>query len=463
MLRKNSFIKFALLTIIAILGVLLCVCPFAVPNSTSNFNGFAGAINKGIELDGGVSAIYECKLPEDSTKELTAAVDNSLEKIEMMFNNEGYTELVVSRQGGNKVSILASGATENDYAFDFIANRKVMSFTLNKYEEGVLPTVYMTSSAIAKVRPTYDYEAASYGVVVDFSNEGKAELEDLKKKAEESRNSTVYIYLGEINAENLFAEVNYKDLKGDSTFLSSSSITDGNTATEAAYSIASGSIDVELTLKEVASISAVFGKNTMLYIGICLILVIVGAMTFMYVRYGHLGLLANLALVFYLVIYTFLLQAIPFIVLNLATVVGSIVAFVLAIIANVVIFEKIKEEYALGKKIHLSCKGGFKKALWAILDSHILIVIASAFIWIFAPASLKVFAIAIIAGAFVSAFASLVLTRYFVKIYLPLNSSKPRKLRLYRDKNIKEIKDEEVEIIPEDASAEVVSGGNNED
>ena len=468
MLRKHSIIKFVLLSIIAILGILLCVCPFAVPYSTSNYNGLMGAINKGVDINGGVSAVYECKLPENSNKNLTEAIDDSISKIKTMFENEGYQELFVSRQGGNKVSVVVSGANATDYAFDFMEDRKVMSFTLSKYSDSLTnPEVYMTSNVVSKVRPSYDYEKQSYGVVVEFSSEGQKQLQQLKQQAEDSGNETVYIYLGEICTENTFAEINYEDIDEKSMFLSTSStgsysISDGQSATEFAYTIASGSLDVELELKEVGNVSAVFGKNTTLYLGICAIVIVLATMLFMYIRYGHLGLLANLSIVFSLVLYIFLMQAIPFITINLAGVIASLVSFALVVFANAYVFEKIKEEYAIGKKIHLSVKGGFKKALWPILDSHILLALASVFVWIFAPASYKIVGISIIIGAIVSLFSALAMTRYFVKIYLPLNSTKAKKLRLYREKNVREVKDDEVEIIPEGAEMENLNGGNNE-
>ena len=138
--------------------------------------------------------------------------------------------------------------------------------------------------------------------------------------------------------------------------------------------------------------------------------------------------------------------------------------FLLATVANTIIFEKIREEYAIGKKIHLSFKGGLKKSLWPILDSHIVVILASALIWIFAPSALKGFAICLMLGAIVSIFVSLVITRYLLNIYLPLNSTKAKKLHLYRDKNVKEIATEEV-VIEEGNSDGVVTdtanGGNN--
>lgn len=461
MLRKNSIIKFALLAIIAILGVLLCVCPFSVPYSTSNYNGFVGAVNKGVQLQGGVSAVYECKLADGESGDLVEAIDDSIDKIKAMFKESRFQELSVSRRGADKVEVVVSGVTENHYSFEYFNEGKSLSFTLNQYSEGATPTVYMTSKSISRVRPHYDYQSSAFGITLEFSGDGKEALEELREQAENSGNETVYIYMGEILTENLFAEINYEDLKSASTFITSSKITDAETATKSAYSISAGSLNVELNLKEVSSISPIFGKNTMLYIAICYIVIILGAMVFLYARYGHLGLLANLSLVFYLVIYSFLMMAIPFIVFNLATVIASVFAFAIAVFANVAVFEKVKEEYSIGKKIHLACKGGFKKALWTIIDSHVLLVLAGALVWIFAPLAFKAFGICVIAGAIVSAFASLALTRYFVKIYLPLNSTKPKKLRLYRDKSVREIKDE-VEIIPEDAVTTEALGGSDE-
>lgn len=466
MLRKNSIIKFVLLAIVAILGILLCVCPFAIPYSTSNFNGFVGAINKGVDLNGGVSALYECTLADGKSGDLSKAIDSSLSKLKTMFDNEGYNELFVTRQGENKINIVASGATEFDYAFGYIENGKGLSFTLNQYSDTLTsPDVYVTSSAVSKVRPSYDYESESYGIVLNFTAEGKKQIAALKTQAEQFNNDTIYVYLGEINTENTFAEIAYDDLNEDSIFLSASSTgeysMDATNVTEMAYTVGAGTLDIQLTLKESSKVSAVFGKNTNLYLVITLAVIVVMAMAFMCIRYGHLGILASLSLAFYLVLYVFIIQSIPFVTLNIAGVVASVIAFAVAVLANAYVFEKIREEYAIGKKIHLSCKGGFKKALWGIIDSHAIMLLAGAFLWIFAPATLKVFGICIVVGAFLSAFSSLAMTRYFVNIYLPINSTKAKKLHLYRDKSVKEIK-EEVEIIPEDVASTLTMGGENE-
>ena len=109
MLKKYSIVNFVLLVIIAILGVLLSVCPFNVPASTDRYNGFVSAIDKGIDLSGGVSAIYQA---ESASGDLEEKIDGSLDKIKDVFKNNAdyiglytsiyasaYKEIFVTRHG----------------------------------------------------------------------------------------------------------------------------------------------------------------------------------------------------------------------------------------------------------------------------------------------------------------------------------------------------------------------------
>lgn len=470
MLKRNSIVKFILLAIIAILGILLCVCPFSVPYSTDNYNGFIYAINKGADLNGGLTAVYEGSMASGNSANLSDSIDNSLSKINRMFETEKFSELKVSRQGGNKVYVLASGdyATELNDAFTLMADGKELSFTAVSFsDEQPAPEVYADSSVVYKVYPDYDYEAESYGVRVEFTKKGIEKLIELKTYAKSLSYDSVYVYLGKISKENTLAEIDIKNLGEESVFITASSTGSYSTssaedARKIAYSISSGSLDVDLELLEVSRISPILGYNTKTLLSISLAIIVVATFASLIARYRHLGLIASLALTFNLILFSFFMMALPFITLNLSGVIGSVGAFLLSVLAIVFIFEKIKDEYALGKKIHLSCKGGFKRSLWIILDSHFIIIIISAFIWIFAPSMLKGFGITMILGALLSMFTSLVLMRGLVKEYLRINSTKAKKLGLYRDKNIKEIKDEEVQILKEDMTVNPVEGGSHE-
>ena len=452
MLKKNSIISFVLLVVIAVLGILLCVCPFAVPASTDNYNGFIQAIQKGMELEGGVSAIYQVD-SSASGDSISQTIDDNLSKIENMFSVQGYTEVYTVRQGDDKIRVVASGANQTDSSFTNFANPQNLYITLDQLSDTVTSaTTYITSVDIQSATPTYDYESQSYLIELSFNQIGRDRIAEMKDDADLTNRTTAYLYLGELSTDNYWAEVSVDDL-GNGVRISASSdgaYSDSTSSSsqilEMAYSIVSGSISQDISLIQASAFSAVWGQNTKLYLGIVCLIIVILSLAFMWFRYGSLGLIGNLSNIFYLIIFLFLMQSIPFITLTLAGVIGCIFAFLIAVTANAIIFEKIRQEYAVGKKIHLACKGGQRQALWPILDSHFMIMLACIFIWIFAPASLKSFAYTIFFGAIVSLFSSLALTRWFISLYLPLNSTKAYKMRLYRDPKTREIKDDKVNI-----------------
>lgn len=466
MLKKYSIVSFVLLTIIAILGILLCICPFSVPASTDRYNGFLNAIEKDIDLSGGVTAIYECEIPGDSKEDLSELIDNSIVKVKNLFEKENYSQITVVRQGENKIRVEVANAVSDANNFTYLQSGKELSFTLEQASDSeTSPTVYMNGQEIIDVSVYYDYENSSYGLKFKFTNEGQKQLANLKERADLTTDGKIYIYLGEINSNNILGEIESGDLSGDSfSFVISSSGSYSSSSADISqtlYNIVGGSLGFNISLLETSAISPVLGQNTLLYIGIALLALIITIFIVLIVRYGTLGLLGILSLVFSGVIFLFLMQAIPFITFNLAGVFGSLLALLLCVIASCIVFEKIKEEYALGKKIHLSCRSGIKRSLWPILDSHFIVILASAFIWIFAPSALKIFGITLIIGALISMFASLVILKYLIKLYLPINSTNAKVMHLYREKNVKESKDDEPVVVIEEEDTTPEQGGEN--
>lgn len=466
MLKKYSIVNFILLVIIAILGVLLSVCPFNVPSTADRYNGFVGAIQKGIDLDGGVSAIYSAELSNNNTGySLTETIDNALSKVENAFSSNGssrgenFPELFVTRQG-EKIRVEASGVDATDYVFDYLAEGQEIFVTLEEISDTVTnPTVYLNSNDIDYAYVGYDYDSSGYTVVLEFTNSGRIRLENMLTSAEEINSSNVYIYIEELTEDNLLSDtINIDDIDTTISFAidsssdyyspnlvgNSVSASNGTAQARLAYIITGGALGLELSYPETSNITALFGQNTLLYIGIATIVSIVITLAFLIANYRDLGLLGCLSQIFFLVIFVFFMQAIPFVVLNLATLFGCIFAYLLSLVANVIIFENIRSEYSIGKKIHLSFKGGMKKSLWPILDSHIIVALVGAIIWIFAPSTFNGFGVMLFMGAIISVFISLVVTRYLLNIYLPLNSTKSKRLGLYREKGVKELKEETI-------------------
>ena len=149
MLKKYSIVNYVLLIIIAILGVLLSVCPFNVPASTDRYNGFIGAIEKGIDVNGGVSAIYSAEL-KDSQSDLTDSIDGSISQIVDAFeHNSNYPELYVTRQG-DKVRIEVSSTQSTDTTLDYLASPREVFITLDEVSDTLTnPEVFLNSDDIS--------------------------------------------------------------------------------------------------------------------------------------------------------------------------------------------------------------------------------------------------------------------------------------------------------------------------
>ena len=135
----------------------------------------------------------------------------------------------------------------------------------------------------------------------------------------------------------------------------------------------------------------------------------------------------------------FFLMAVPYVQLTLPGIAGIILSVGMAIDGSVIIFERIKEEYASGKKMHNAFNDGFKRSVNAILDGQITTLIAAVILAILGTGTIKGFAIVLLIGLCVSLFTSLVVQRGLLKIYLALNSKNPKRAGLEREEKANEI------------------------
>ena len=150
----------------------------------------------------------------------------------------------------------------------------------------------------------------------------------------------------------------------------------------------------------------------------------------MYLIYKNLGLLANLSLLIYVVIYMFFLSVLPFVQLTLPGIAGIILGLGMAVDGNIVVFERIKDEFKSGKKIPASFKAGFKRATITVLDSNITTIIASLVLAWLGTGSIRSFAYTLLISIVISMFTTLVVTRGLINWALPFNSTNYKKYGL---------------------------------
>lgn len=434
--KKNSILNFVAVVVLTVLGLVLSFGSFDIPFTVYHYNGFYNSISLGLDLAGGVSVVYEC---EDGASD--NAIDATVTRLTNILGQE-YSEVTVTRQGGNKIRIEVPSVTDTNEILKKIGEPKPLHMTLeeNKYVEGES----ISGSDIEDVQ--VGYQDGKYGVSVKFTSNGAKKFSALTKDASDSNEISIHVYLGEVASANKFQTLSCKThITNGSTFISGSfeSYEDANNY---CMQIMSGTFSAQLKVSELSVVSATLGAKALKY---CLIGGLVGLILIMFVlwlRYGDFGLLASFALVIYIILMLFFLQAISFVQLTLPGLAGIVLSIGMAVDGTVIIFERFREEYRAGKKIPLSVKSGFKRAFWPIFDSNITTIFTAIVLYILGTASIQGFAITLLIGIVLSLFMNLVILRFLVKWYLPFNSVKGKKLHLPKQtKHFKE-SDEVAEI-----------------
>ncbi len=431
--KRNSIINFVAITIVTILGLVLAFGSFNIPFTNYTYNGFFNSIPLGLDLAGGVSVVYDCSLAKDSnTQDLDAAIDATVTRLSDVIGDE-YSEASITRQGNNRIRIEVPSVTDSEEIFELIGVPTPLYMTLS---ESATAEARITGADIKEVYATYSREQECYGVIVNFTEEGSEKFASLTKEA---AGSSIYIYLGDIDDDADMTLTCEKEITGGSTFISGSFETLED-AQDYALKIMSGTFNVSLELVESTVISATLGSEALKLALIGGLIGLVLIMVLLWWRYGDFGLLASFALVMYIVLTLFFLQAISFVQLTLPGLAGIILSIGMAVDGTVIIFERFREEYRSGKKIPLSAKIGFKRAFWPIFDSNITTILTAIVLYILGTASIQGFAITLLIGIVLSMFMNLVILRFLVKWYLPLNSVKYKKLHL--PKQVKALKEE---------------------
>ena len=207
-------------------------------------------------------------------------------------------------------------------------------------------------------------------------------------------------------------------------------ITGQKTAQEAgelASTIKSGALPFKLEAKQVNSISPTLGENalkTCLTAGFWSLIFV---WLYMLAYYRLAGILANIALVAHTVIQLLVISWLG-ITLTLPGIAGVILTVGMGVDANIIIFERIKEEIKNGKTLKTGIDLGFKRAFPAIFDANMTTLISSVVLYIFGTGSIKSFAITLGLGVALSFLTCVVITRILVRSVSDLNVAKNHKL-----------------------------------
>ena len=194
-------------------------------------------------------------------------------------------------------------------------------------------------------------------------------------------------------------------------------------ATDLAVLLRAGALPAPLKIVEERSVGPGLGADSIAAGKIASIIGMILVCVFMILIYGSFGFIANISLIANLFIIISLLGTIGA-TLTLPGIAGIVLTIGMAVDANVLIFERIKEENTKNKKIYQTIKKGFDRALSTILDANITTLIASLLLFVFGSGPIKGFSITLSLGVIASMFTALMLTNLLIHIYISFNSKK---------------------------------------
>ena len=196
----------------------------------------------------------------------------------------------------------------------------------------------------------------------------------------------------------------------------------------------SGSLNVPLEISEENTVGASLGRDTIQKGVSAIIIGLILVVSFMILYYSLGGIVADLALIFN---FFFLLAGLAMFggTLTLPGIAGIILTLGMAVDSNVIIYERIKEEFRAGKTFNTAMSLGYEKAFWTILDANITTFAAAIGISLFGTGPIKGFAVTLCIGIVSTLFTSLFITRLMWDTLVSVNSFKSlRSLSLVRGK-----------------------------
>lgn len=425
--KTKAIVKFCVIGILILLGLVLCFAKFTIPFTDTDYVGCFNAIKDkmGIDLNGGILAVYDVTASDSST-DLDTKVDATVKRIENMLSAKNYLEATVTKQRNGldyKIRIEVPGMDNAEDIVEAIgtpANIEFMEPTESRItsDSGYnADKIFMSGHDIKKVDTVADSQGY-WNIRLYFTDEGTA------KFTEKVRNAGGY-YLsifsnGKLVSSPEITRENATTLGADGTVLITGQY-DKAGAEAFALQIESGLYSVTLTESELSRIPATLGENAIKAGVIALIIGLVLIFVIMFLVYKDFGLLANLSLLVYTIIFLFCLAMIDAIQLTLPGIAGIILSIGMAVDANILIFEQVKEEYRTGKRFAAAVHSGFNKSVMTILDANVTTIIVSAILYFLSDGAIKGFAITLGLGVAISMFTGLVITRSFAKLYLYIN------------------------------------------
>ena len=385
-------------------------------------------IRQGLDLQGGTHLVLEANMNDIKLESRQNAIDSAKNIVERRVNLFGVTEPTIQTsrlKDSHRIIVELPGVKNTSEAIDLIGKTAQLDFRELPQDASPSADLVTSLSQFTKTGLTgkdlknsqvkFDPNTGQPQVGLEFTQEGAKKFSDITQR---NVGKIVGIFLDDIPIT--LPKVNEAITSGEAVITGNFTIDE---AKKLSIQLNAGALPVPLKVIEQRNVGATLGQESVqksIRAGLIGLLMVIG---FMWTYYGRLGFLADIALLIYGLITLALYKLIP-ITLTLPGIAGFILSVGMAVDANILIFERMKEELREGKPWQAAMELGFGRAWDSIKDANVCTLITcfvlfNPFNWTFLNASgmIRGFALTLGLGIGISLFTGIVVTRTLLRVF----------------------------------------------
>lgn len=394
-MRWNELGKFLIISLAIIGGFCVYISPLS------------NSIKQGLDLQGGTHvALQAVDTPELKVDD--DAVNRSVKIIERRVNELGLTEPVIQRQGKDRIIVELPGVKDPDKAIAMLGRTALLEF------KDVSGKTVLTGKDLKDAKAQISQGNQSV-VGLEFSDEGGKKFADLT-----ARN------IGKPIAIVLDGEVLTNPVVQEAITGGRAQISGSRTMEEAehlAILLRSGSLPVKIEVMENRTVGPTLGQDSKEKSIKAFGIGVIGVFVFMILFYRLSGIVACIALLLYVMMLLLVMRYLNA-TLTLPGIAGIILSIGMAVDANVLIFERFKEEIRNGKTLRSAMDAGFNRAFVTIFDSNVTTLMAAVILFYLGTGPIKGFAVTLAIGVILSMFSAITVTKFLLRFLISSNFTK---------------------------------------
>lgn len=368
----------------------------------------------GLDLVGGSHLVYQADLSQVKDSDRDSVINGLRDVVERRVNIFGVAEpqIFTAKSGNNAQLIVELAGVKNvSDAISQIGETPILDF--REVEQNGSSTTFiptnLTGRYVSSAQLTFDDTTRAPQVSISFNSDG-ADL--FERMTERNIGKPIAIFLDNVLIEEPVVQ---QKISGGRAVITGRFTIDQ--ASKLVERFNAGALPAPITLINQQTISPSLGVDSMHKAIFAGILGTIMVMIFMILYYRLLGLFASLALIIYIVLTLGVFKVIP-ITMSLSGLAGFVLTIGMAVDANVLIFERMKEELKKGISRAAAVEEGFRRAWPSISDSNTSTIITAVILYYFTSSFVRGFALTLLIGVVVSLFSAITTTRLFLRVFL---------------------------------------------